>query len=289
MKWFIPSWNGDLRLVPREGDDQKTTLRIEDPTPDEERIVNLIGEAAAKNGWLEWTPFSGKKGALSHRKAFGAVEFTLNAPLETVGPVVSKIMKPGPAVLSAILFKDGRVVTSSGSLAELQAISEAAAKEPPEKEATAAATVKRPTPCCPECEAGAIGPASEVLLSFLTPEEHRMWAYERAIVVTGGLSGHNYRLSHRCSLQAERQRRICYDLDDRCVLHFHDWSVPPEEEVLAAKLILEHREPWLRNEATMFHVFREDIFKNPFGGIGDGVEDSEFVRSIGTVFQRLLS
>ena len=34
------------------------------------------------------------------------------------------------------------------------------------------------------------------------------------------------------------------------MLHFHDNSVPPEEEVLAAKLILEHREPWLRNEAT---------------------------------------
>ena len=26
--------------------------------------------------------------------------------------------------------------------------------------------------------------------------------------------------------------------------------MPPEEEILAAKLILEHREPWLRNEAN---------------------------------------
>ena len=46
-------------------------------------------------------------------------------------------------------------------------------------------------------------------------------------------------------------KKICYDIDDRCVLHFHDWTVPPEEEVLATKLILEHREAWLRNEATV--------------------------------------
>jgi hypothetical protein len=294
MRWFIPTWNGDLRLLPCEGDPEKTTLLIEDPTPDEERVVNLIGAEAAKRGWIEWTPFSRKtrkdRGS-SHRKAAGGIEFTLSAPLEQVGPVVSKIMKPGPAVLSAILFKDGRCITSSGTLLELQELSEAAAKEPEEKAAVAAATVKRPTPCCPECVAGAVGPASEVLLAFLSPDEHEMWARKRSIVVTGGLSGHRYRLSHRSTREAERQGRICFDLDDGHVLHFHDWSVPPEEEVLAAKLVLEHREAWLRNEATVLDcsALRSDIYKNPFGGHDDGVPDSEMVASFGRALQRLFS
>ena len=56
--------------------------------------------------------------------------------------------------------------------------------------------------------------------------------------------------------------------------------MPPEEEVLAAKLILEHREPWLRNEATCLQQTKDgkwhDLgflrYKNPFGDASDGRE-----------------
>ncbi len=75
--------------------------------------------------------------------------------------------------------------------------------------------------------------------------------------------------------------RICYDLDARAVVHFHDMSVPPEEEVLAAKLVLEHREPWLRNEATLFGSGTMK-FKNPFGGAGDGTWDSALTSRLGS-------
>jgi hypothetical protein len=64
------------------------------------------------------------------------------------------------------------------------------------------------------------------------------------------------------------------------VVHFHDRRVPPEEEVLAAKLILEHAEPWLRNEATLWSAGAM-IFKNPFGNGMDGVEDATFTQRIG--------
>jgi hypothetical protein len=118
------------------------------------------------------------------------------------------------------------------------------------------------------------------LLTFLNEEEHEDWAKERAIVVTGGLSGHRYLLAHRHSKTAAKIGRVCYDLDDRCVVHFHDNSVPPEEEVLGAKLILEHREPWLRNEAT--HFGRTNVrFKNPFGDFYDGVADAMMTQQIG--------
>lgn len=277
MKWFIPTWNGDLRLLPDEKDpNNKILLTIEKPTPGEKEILKTLGKVLLKEKLVDsWE--TEKKGFFSRKK-----QLVINAPLEKIGPIVAKIMKPGPAVLSAIVFKDGQCVTCSGSLAELQAVAEEAAKKPPEEAPKAAVTVRRPTPCCPQCEPGAIKPASEVLLSFLTEEEHASWARDRSIIVEGGLSGHRYIIAHRHTKLAQHFGRICYDLDAKVVVHFHDWRVPPEEEVLAAKLILQHREPWLRNEATMFCAPTDVlVFKNPFGGGSDGIEDATFTQKIG--------
>jgi hypothetical protein len=119
-----------------------------------------------------------------------------------------------------------------------------------------------------------------VLLSFLSPEQHERWAQERAILVQGHLSGHRYVIAHRHTPLAQKVGRICFDIDDQKVVHFHDWSVPPEEEVLAAKLILEHAEPWLRNEATVLGG-GSDVYKNPFGDISDGTESAAFAQGIG--------
>ena len=113
------------------------------------------------------------------------------------------------------------------------------------------------------------------------------------MIVTGHLTGHRYLLAHRHSEKAARLGKICYDIDDHGVLHFHDNSVPPEEEILAAKLILEHREPWLRNEAAC--LGNDDgsdgfdfVFKNPFGDGSDGVPDSVFTGEIGNFLRGFL-
>lgn len=95
--------------------------------------------------------------------------------------------------------------------------------------------------------------------------------------------------------------------------------VPPEEEVLAAALILEHAEPWLRNEATALGTVSNlpsivdelwdrsgDVpsmqavdealrrrqrlkYKNPFGGFFDGMDDAAFTRAIGALVRGLRS
>jgi hypothetical protein len=280
VKWFIPSWNGDLRLEPAPSDTKgATVLSIFDPTPAEREIVKRILARCVDEKWVS----PGERDDIISREALSEKRVTIAAPLEKVGPVVAKIMRPGAAVLTAIRFKDGRVETTSGEEAELLEVAAAAALAPPEKKAEAAATVKRPTPCCPDCIADSVKPAREALLAFLTPEQHETWAAERYIVVEGGLSGNRYRLAHRHTRLAAQQQRICWDLDDDLCVHFHDWTVPPEEEVLAAKLILEHREPWLRNEATHFCSGRALCFKNPFGDGGDGVADSSFTSQIGHV------
>lgn len=296
MRWFVPSWNGDVRLTPSGKD--RTVLTVEEPTPDEREALKAIGAVLIEKGWCEdvtptWVARTIEKEQL-----------VIRAPIEEVGPVVVGLLRPGPAVLTAVRFSNGRVLTTSDGPAGMEAIAEAVREEEERKtepetyrsqggkkpvelakpKAEAAATVRRPTPSCPQCIPGSVDPAREVLLAFLDEQEHEQWSKERAIIVRGGLSGHRYLLAHRHSPRAQYWGRMCFDIDEDLVVHFHDWRVPPEEEVLAAKLILEHREPWLRNEATMLGCMRANamIFKNPFGGGMDGVPDSYFTSRIGS-------
>ena len=279
MKVYLPSWNGDFRLSAVNED--RSSLVLNDPTPQERIIVGSFLTLAAKKGW--WTseappkkegePYEGKP-----------KEIMINAHIAIASKALIGLSRPKDRTLTAVKFSDGKMEVVEGATSKsLEAIKETLEKakkaETKEKEAVAA-SVKRPTPCCPQCLPGAIGPASEVLLSFLSPDQHEQWARERAILVDGHLSGHRYVIAHRHSDTAQKIGRVCYDVDDERVVHFHDWSVPPEEEVLAAKLILEHAEPWLRNEATILGG-GTDVYKNPFGNGGDGTESAAFAYGVG--------
>lgn len=280
MKLYIPSWNGDFRLE----DDGKggSRLVVHDPTPHEKTIIEEFLRKAGAEGWVS----ESESAARFDQGAESAV--AISAPLSKASKILLKLAQPKKQTLTAISFSDGKLSVIEGAdepaLEKIaETVEDAAATENPEKPAKAA-SVKRPTPCCPVCEVGSVVPASEVLLAFLSEEEHESWARDRAIVVTGGLTGHRYVLAHRQSAIAAYNTKMCFDLDDGQILHFHDNSVPPEEEVLAAKLILEHREPWLRNEATLLEGDNMK-FKNPFGNHWDGVESADFVSEIGRWFR----
>lgn len=276
MKIYLPSWNGDMRLV--EGPDG-SRLTLIDPTPQELVVVGKFLRAASGKGWWDGeVPEKGKPYAGKPK------DIPIKAPIAKASKILIGIARPKDRTLTAVKFSSGKMEVVEGatskSLEEIEkSLEKAKAEEKPGSEAKAA-SVKRPTPCCPQCQPGAIGPASEVLLSFLSPDQHDSWAGERAILVQGHLSGHRYVIAHRNSILAQKVGRICFDIDDQKVVHFHDWSVPPEEEVLAAKLILEHAEPWLRNEATVFGG-GSDVYKNPFGDIMDGTESAGFAQGIG--------
>lgn len=280
MKFYIPSWNGDFRLE----DDGKggAKLVVHDPTPHEQKIVEEFLRQAGAKGWVLDRDRDARfdQGSRS--------EVAISAPLSKASKILIKLTRPKKQTLTAVSFSDGKLSVIEGAddaaIAKISdAVEKATATETTEQPAKAA-SVRRPTPCCPDCEVGSIAPASEVLLSFLNEEEHDTWARERAIVVTGGLTGHRYILAHRHSTVAAFNTRMCFDLDDGQVLHFHDNSVPPEEEVLGAKLILEHRETWLRNEATLLEGSNMK-FKNPFGDISDGTETAAFMSEIGRWFK----
>jgi hypothetical protein len=281
MKVYLPSWNGDFRL---EAEGDRSILILHEPTAHERVVIGSFLTAAAKKGW-----WSGEAPAKGQPYAGTDMRLPLKANLALASKALIKAARPKDRTITAVKFSSGRLEVvegaTSGALVKIEATVAAAQNEEREAGAAAppavAASVKRPTPCCPQCLPGAIEPATEVLLSFLTPVQHENWQRERAILVEGGLSGHRYLIAHRHSPIAQRVGKICYDVDDGLVVHFHDWSVPPEEEVLAAKLILEHAEPWLRNEATLFgdpKVFR---YKNPFGDGGDGTETSSLVNDFG--------
>ena len=277
MRWFIPNWSGDYRLLSKNG---SCVLEVVDPTGHEKLIVEKFLKAANKKGWLgeEFSlPVgyreSGKKKTL----------FELDVPIAEAGPVLVKLTKPIERTITAVKFADGKleVIDQAKSKIIEAAVKKAEAQEEktPDKKA-AAASVSRPTTCCPDCVPGSVERASDALLSFLTEEQHEQWAQSRSIVVEGNLTGHRYVLAHRHSPRAIEQTKICYDMEDRFVVHFHKNDVPPEEEVLAAKLVLEHREHWLRNEATCFYA-ANDVFKNPFGDFFDGVRDSRTIVATG--------
>lgn len=278
MKVFLPSWNGDMRLTSDPGS-EGSILTLIKPTPQELLVVGSFLRIASKKHWWkgeapeEGKPYSGKE-----------MEIELNAFLSKASNALISVARPKDRTLTAVKFSGGKMeVIEGATLQALEVVEDAidrAKKSETKKDEAAAASVKRPTPSCPQCQPGSIAPASEVLLSFLSPEQHEQWARERAILVQGHLSGHQYVISHRHGEIAQKVGRICFDHDDGRVVHFHDWSVPPEEEVLAAKLILEHAEPWLRNEATMYQG-GTDLYKNPFGGGGDGVESAIFAQEFG--------
>lgn len=319
--WYFPSWNGDVRIETHPDDEGKTLITIIDPTAEELRVLRAMATLFVQKKWLGkrktiWNPRGNKD----------QQETVVEAPLLDIGLYMIGHLKPGIATLTAVKFKDGEVrakataekgflswlnsflgkakdgkkVGDVGQLADL--LENAASGESPhrkeapdpdpekkeEPKAEKAATVKRPTPSCPRCMPGAIEPANEVLQSFLTPEQHELWAKDRAIIVTGGITGHRYLVSHRHGRHAIKAGKICFDLDDLGVLHFHDNSVPPEEEVLATKLILEHREPWLRHEATCLGGDFDFVFKNPFGGGMDGVPDSRLTGEVGSFIRGFL-
>lgn len=283
MKWFIPAWNGDFRLEPKG---ETTDLIIQDPTAQEAEMLNKFLKACRKGG-RRWIPAGGKiQQDQGPYRTNASRTITLNVSMDKAAPVLVELAKPKDRTITALKFSNGEMeiaeTVDTDALAEL-------AENAMKPEAEAAASVSRPTPCCPQCEPGSVGPATEVLLSFLDDKEHNNWAKHRALLVEGGLTGNRYILAHRHSPLAQKFGRICYDLDARKVVHFFDWSVPPEEEVLGAKLILEHREPWLRNEATL--IPRDapgGRFKNPFGGLMDGTETSAFTHGFGSALLKAL-
>lgn len=126
--------------------------------------------------------------------------------------------------------------------------------------AVAAAAVRRPKQGCPAPTAAARR-ASEVLSVFSTTEQYAQFQAEGCMLLTGSRTGRSYWLFHR---DEAARRRLTHSLLDSSGAAICVWDerVPAEEEALAIKLAVEHREGWLlrapRGPASLQDVF--DVF-----------------------------
>jgi len=274
MRWSFVSWCGDFRL---EADGaSKSTLTIEDPTPAEVERLGAFLKKARSKGWIDqhvgFAP-SGK------------IVIPIDAPLSKAGRILLGSKPKG--ILTAVVSKRGRVS------AEIEGAAEKAVKLVDSPDAEAAASVRRPTLCCPYPQPGPDVRATEVLAAFLTPTQRADWARDRVLHCYGNLSGRLYQIAHRHHPLAIARKKIVWDVEGSHVMHAYDWSVPPAEEVLVMKLVLEHAEHWIRNQSGCLTDDGGPIFDNPFMSerrqASDGLQDAAFMRALGTLLHSVAS
>jgi hypothetical protein len=261
--WYIPSTAGDFRITALDKD--RCELEVIDPTPREQQVVMELLAKGLEEKWTTTVELS----------AVGKTVLELQASASVVGAELARRNGFAPkGRITAVRCSGDRIETTE-ELDEAFALTALPAAE-------AAVTVRRPTPCCPYTRTGPDRRASEVLQTFATREQWGDWERDGVLTCRGGTTGHVYRIAHRHSPIGIKQGRICADMTDGFVLHFHDSLRPPAEEVLATKLILEHREPWLRNHSTCLSDRAREIFANPLGHPTlDGRPDASMFAGIG--------
>ena len=263
--WAIPAWAGDFRFGAKDG---AVLLTVKDPTGGEQEALKRWAKKAEKKGWISTA------GAGILREAAGKEsEVTLEGgvSLADAAAEMAKLLNYKRAgVITAFAFEGGEVkVTEALGADRLPSWAKGGTKTATiEKAPEKAVTVSRPSLSCPECP----GPGSEkrnmaceVLWEFLDPEQRQEWLRDRAITTFGGLTGHAYRIAARDTREAKQRGRVAFDLDDRVILHNYHLTVPPEEEVLTVKLMLEHRENWLRVYGEVDPIYRaRQVFHSPW-------------------------
>jgi hypothetical protein len=262
---YFPDWSGDWRLEAVDADN--CTLTVVSPTPAE--IANLgafLKKARSKN-WVEQ-----HIGFIPN----GEVKLAIKAPLVKAGKVL--LGKRTKGTLTAVVSEKGEVrAVTDGDADKVE-------KEASKQDAKAAATVGRPTLCCPLCETGPDKLANEVLLEFCAPWQACEWEREGVLHCYGNLSGRKYEIVHRHHPLAEQRGKIVWDCEGGYVMHGYAWDRPPAEEALTMKLVLEHAEHWIRNASGCKH-HDGPIYENPFVDedeqYSDGVLDASMMSSLG--------
>jgi hypothetical protein len=202
VRLYVPSFSGDVRFESVESGSAVEVI-VHDPTAAEEAAVTKLLEVGRVQKWTDLTEMPKAKNKRTRKSVF-----VLRGPISEVGDAFVKLVRPSKSTLTALRFSNGELHVTEGTDGDkTKALIEAGAKDPEAR----AVSVKRPTMCCPQCVPGAIGPASEVLLDFLSPQQHRDWAKHRVLEVDGGTTGHRYLLAHRHSSHARRWGRVCYD------------------------------------------------------------------------------
>lgn len=241
IQWFLPSMYGDVRLTAQAN---QTEVEWENLSPSEREALSTLG----KKFDLDFALDSGK--------------LVVPKPIEKVEAVLAKAMKRGRKLLSAVVFKNGRIEevhrTADGEVKEKQ---RSPYRDPAKEIVKAAVTVAQPTMGCPlpEFERADVR-ATRVLREFLSPQQLADFEKTQSFLVVGADTGHRYVLTSR---QASPDRlakvdgRSVFDVDRGHAICVHDWVVPAAEELLELKLFLEleGREAYVNSLQPEVHPF----------------------------------
>ncbi len=233
MEWYLPSFYGDIKLTDKTKDKVAgTLLSWEHVTPSEKKALAELHKKATSKGWadLKETEFDSSSG-----------ELLLKAKLSDVEKTISKALRPGRKLVSAVKFANGK----------LEEVVSADLKEQDQKGATGV-TVAKPNLGCPLPRLGQADlKARKVLFEFLNDEQMEDFEDHQQFVSTGSASGHKYMVTSRNApkkLELYGGRQL-YDLvEGRAFCVHHDGFVPAAEEMLTLHLMLQfpHHEAYLR-------------------------------------------
>ena len=262
VKWYLPTFYGDMRLESQGKD--RTMLTLHGLTPEERVAAEKLFARATQEGVLKKQWATPKEIAgIDLVSTSKEQKLLLHAPILDVQKILSKALKPKRAQLSVVKISGGVIQEVTEAT---QGLIEQATEEPsPEQRTTGSspspATTSRPRPTvaatvappvlgCPEPDfPQADVLATEVLREFLTPDQLLDFQKHQAFVAVGVDTGHRYQLTsrHARSRLAE-VRRLLFDLDENHPLCVHDYDVPASEELLANLLHLQvpGRESYLR-------------------------------------------
>ncbi len=218
MKMYYTSNYGDVNLEQVENNVKLKTTSL--TLLEEKLIKQLLTKYEDKISDLEDSDSS-----LENK------EFTIqNTMLSDVHKVMTKTLKKDKPILTALKFKDGKIEVT---------------EELKNKDAEAAitgVTVERPRRHCPVpslMETEFL--SSQVLKEFLTNQQLKDFEVHRQIVCKGNYSGKNYLITSRWSPKIKLYGSI-YDLATNELICANCKELPPSEEILSLKLILEFRE-----------------------------------------------
>lgn len=246
LRWFLPTFYGDIRLESQGT--QRTMVTLHGLTP-EERVAMEKLIAKAEKGSLLGKPWALPKElhSLDLTSTVKVQKILLEAPILDVQGVLTKALRPDRKKLHAVQISGGKIeeiTTATVGLVEV------ATAEPAAAATAKAVTVTPPDRGCPEPDfPQADVLATEVLQSFLSPLQLADFRHHQAFVAVGAETGHRYQLTSRhCRQKMVARRRVLYDLDEERPLCVHDYDVPASEELLAIFicLALPGKETYLR-------------------------------------------
>lgn len=225
VPFFLPTLYGDIKLTAQGS---QTEIEWENLSPSERVAMDALG----KKFVVDTAPDVGK--------------LLIGKPVEKVEKLLATSMKRGRKLLTAVVFKNGKIeelhrTEKEGEVRALAVKAKDAVVEG--ARAVAAVTVASPALSCPvpEFERAQVR-ATRVLRTFLTPRQLEDFERTQQFLVVGADSGHRYILTSRQASPAVLDKvggRSVYDCTRGYAVCVHDWTVPAAEELLELALFLQ--------------------------------------------------